>query len=208
VSEQYLVLTAVGTDRPGIVAELTALIAQRGANVADSRMAVLGGEFALMVLVSAPAEAAAALRDEIGPAAEGLGLSLVVKETRSPASHRAGRVRSYEVKVHALDHPGIVHRVTAALRELGGNIISLETSAYQAAVTGASLFRMELCADFPPGTTAARLRDALDQVSEAANADVEVQPSDRCSGVQAFGRSGTWDGWRVRPVQDPLNDLG
>jgi glycine cleavage system transcriptional repressor len=172
---EYLVLTAVGTDRPGIVSELTALLAERGASVADSRMAVLGGEFALMMLVSAPPEALAAARRELAAAAERLGLEVIVKDTESPTAHRAGRVRSYEVEVHALDHPGIVHAVTAALRDLGGNVVSLETSAYAASVTGTPLFRMSLTADFPEAVTAARLREALDRVSEAANADVDVR---------------------------------
>ena len=176
MSEKYLVLTAVGTDRPGIVAEITALLAERGANVADSRMAVLGGEFALMMLVETPPDRAAGLRQDVAGVAERLGLQLIVKDTRSPEEHRAGRVRSYEVQVHALDHPGIVHAVTAALRGLGGNIVSLDTTAYQASVTGAPLFRMGLCADFPADVSAARLRETLDQVSEAANADVEVRP--------------------------------
>jgi glycine cleavage system transcriptional repressor len=69
-----------------------------------------------------------------------------------------------------------VYAVTAAVRALGGNIVSLETSAYQASVTGAPLFRMELCADFPESVGASRLREALEQVSETANADVEVRP--------------------------------
>jgi glycine cleavage system transcriptional repressor len=176
MSEKYLVLTAVGTDRPGIVAEVTALLAERGASVADSRMAVLGGEFALMMLVEAPADRAGGIREEVQAVAERLGLQLLVKDTRSPESHRAGRVRSYEVSVHALDHPGIVHAVTAALQGLGGNIVSLDTTAYEASVTGAPLFRMNLSADFPADVSAARLREVLNQVSEAANADVEVKP--------------------------------
>ena len=94
MSEDYLVLTAVGTDRPGIVAELTALLAERGANVADSRMAVLGGEFALMMLVSAPAARLAEARGDVESAATRLGLELIVKDTRSPAAHRAGRCPS------------------------------------------------------------------------------------------------------------------
>jgi glycine cleavage system transcriptional repressor len=176
MSEQYLVVTAVGTDRPGIVAELTSVIAGRGANVADSRMAVLGGEFALMMLVAGPAEQLAWLRADIEDAARDLELQVIVKGTGSPAAHRSGRVRSYEVQVHALDHPGIVHAVTAALQALSGNVVSLETSAYQASVTGAPLFRMTLSADFPPEVSAARLREALSRVSETANADVEVRP--------------------------------
>src|SRR5438876_3453768 len=111
MAEEFLVLTALGTDRPGIVADLTAVIAARGANVADSRMAVLGGEFALMVLVSGTSEQLGALQAEVGGLAERLGLQLIVKPTRSPATHRAGRVRSYDIQVHALDHPGIVHAV-------------------------------------------------------------------------------------------------
>ncbi|MFN3650858.1 MAG: glycine cleavage system protein R [Armatimonadota bacterium] len=173
---EYLVLTAVGTDRPGIVAELTELLASRGASVADSRMALLGGEFAVMMLLSVPADGGQSLREEVSRAGETLGLQTVLKETRSPAAHRAGNVRSYEIQVHALDHPGIVHAFTTAVRGLGGNVVSLDTSAYQAAVTGAPLFRMSLAADFPPEVTAGRLRERLEEVSDAANADVDVRP--------------------------------
>ena len=177
MTEEYLVLTAVGTDRPGIVAELTEILAGRGINVADSRMAVLGGEFALMMLLSGAQDVLASASQEVTSACERLGLELIVKDTHSPAAHRAGHVRSYEVKVHALDHPGIVHAVTGTLQKLGGNVVSLSTSAYQAAVTGAPLFEMELQADFPGDISVARLREALDQVSETANADVEVRPA-------------------------------
>lgn len=177
MADQYLVVTAVGSDRPGLVAELTARVAESGANVADSRMALLGGEFAVIMLVSAPAEHAATLRGDLEKLGQSLGLQVLTKDTRSPEAHRAGRVRSYEVAVHALDHPGIVHAVTSAVQELGGNVVSLETSAYQASITGAPLFEMSLCADFPPEVTAARLRETLEQVSEAANADIEVRPA-------------------------------
>jgi glycine cleavage system transcriptional repressor len=176
MSEAYLVVTAVGTDRPGIVAEITDVLADRGANIADSRMALLGGEFALMMLISSPEEGLTAVRSDVEGVAARLGLQLIVKDTGSPSAHRAGHVRSYEIQVHALDHPGIVHAVSSALRRLGGNIVSLDTSAYEAAVTGAPLFEMNLAADFPAGITAARLREALAEVSETANADVEVRP--------------------------------
>jgi glycine cleavage system transcriptional repressor len=177
LNDQYLAETAVGADRPGIVAALTALLAQRGANVADSRMAVLGGEFALLMLVSAQTGGLDALRSELERAGQSLGLQLLIRETGSPAAHRAGRVRSYEVQVHALDHPGIVHAVAQAIRDLGGNVVSLETSAYQAAITGAPLFEMSVSADFPADISVTRLRETLEAVSEAANADIEVSPA-------------------------------
>ncbi len=51
-NKSYLVLTAVGPDRPGLVSEISSMVLSAGANLEDSRMAILGGEFALLVLVS------------------------------------------------------------------------------------------------------------------------------------------------------------
>ncbi len=176
MNEEYIVVTAVGADRPGIVAALTAELAESDANVADSRMAILGGEFALIALVAVPPEQVGNLRERMRSVADSLGLQVILRPTASPAAHRAGRVRSYQVDVHALDHPGIVHAVAEALRGVGGNIVSLESSAYQASVTGAPLFRMQVRADFPGEVSAARLREVLAGVSETENADLEVRP--------------------------------
>ena len=48
-----LVITAVGSDRPGLVGRLTAPLYEVSANVADSRMVNLRGQFALLLLVNA-----------------------------------------------------------------------------------------------------------------------------------------------------------
>ena len=48
----YIVLTAIGPDRPGLVDEISSFLAARKINIEDSRMAVLGGEFAIIMLAS------------------------------------------------------------------------------------------------------------------------------------------------------------
>ena len=58
-TERHLVLSALGPDRPGLVADITHYVTERGGNIEDSRMAVFGGEFGVMMLVSGTA-------DEIG----------------------------------------------------------------------------------------------------------------------------------------------
>ncbi len=50
------ILTLTGPDRIGIVDEVTGLLFERGGNVETSRMARLGGEFAVLMLVSMPAD--------------------------------------------------------------------------------------------------------------------------------------------------------
>lgn len=77
----YLVLTAVGPDRPGLVSEIASAIHRAGANLEDSRMAILGGEFALLLMVSGPEAAAATVEKAAGPLGERLGLRVLSKRT-------------------------------------------------------------------------------------------------------------------------------
>ena len=51
---KHMILFLVGKDRPGIVDELSKLLFDQGANIEDSRMAVLGGCFCIMALFSFP----------------------------------------------------------------------------------------------------------------------------------------------------------
>src|SRR5688572_18728250 len=47
----HVILTAIGTDRPGLVDEVSRYIFDRGGNIEDSRMVNFRGQFAMMVLV-------------------------------------------------------------------------------------------------------------------------------------------------------------
>ena len=51
--DEQLVITALGDDRPGIVDELSNALFKHKLNIEDSRMSVLGGEFAVLLLVAA-----------------------------------------------------------------------------------------------------------------------------------------------------------
>lgn len=173
--ELFLVLSALGPDRPGLVAEITEYLTERGANVEDSRMAVLGGEFGVLILVSgAPAEIDAIERDKAA-LVEKTGLEILLRRTKSPEDHRRAASVPYLVTAEALDHEGIVRAVSRALHGAGVNIVSLETSAYQAPVTGSPLFRLEARVDLPSSVTVGTLRKAMDAVAEAENLDIEVR---------------------------------
>ena len=174
-TEIFLALSALGPDRPGLVAEITEYLTERGANVEDSRMAVLGGEFGVLILVSGtPGEIDTIEREQAG-LAEKTGLALVFRRTRSPEDHRRAASIPCLVTAEALDHEGIVRAVSRALHGAGVNIVSLETSAYEAPVTGSPLFRLEARVDLPAQVTVGKLRKAMDAVAEAENLDIEVR---------------------------------
>jgi len=172
----YVVLSALGPDRPGLVAEVTDYLSSHGANVEDSRMAVFGAEFGMMILVSGTRDGLAVVGRDIGDLRERTGLDVTLRPTRSPYEHRRSPVIPCVVVADAFDHEGIVRSVTKALREAGANIVSLETTAYEAPVTGSPLFRMEARVDLPKELTLSKLRTALAGVADEENLDIEVRP--------------------------------
>lgn len=120
-------VAAVGSDRPGIVAGVSAALVDAGCNLEDSSMTILGGQFAILLLLSAPESVSASgLETSLaGPAAEfGLtvGISAVGIDDTAPTP--AGE---WTVSVHGADHPGIVHSVTRLLADAGVNIVDLNT---------------------------------------------------------------------------------
>lgn len=118
-----LAVTAVGADRPGIVAAVAKVLHERGGNVEDSAMTILGGHFAIVLIVATedgPDDLRAALED----ATRSLGL--VISVSRAEGERRPNEA-THLLSVYGADRPGIVAGVTAALAELRANITDLET---------------------------------------------------------------------------------
>ncbi len=174
-TETFLVLSALGPDRPGLVAEVTEYLTERGTNIEDSRMAVLGGDFGIILLVSGEADRIAAVEAEHEALSDKTGLSVMLRRTKSPEEHRRAAVVPCLVTAEAIDQEGIVRSVSRALHRVGVNIVSLETTAYEAPVTGSPLFRLEARIDVPQSTGVARVRKAMDEVAEAENLDIDVR---------------------------------
>ncbi len=174
-TEHYLALCALGPDRPGLVADVTRYIHARGGNIEDSRMAILGGEFGLLILISGDEAQIATIARELDELQKVTGLAATARPTKSPEAHRKATVLPCVVTAEALDREGIVRAVAGALHAIGINIVSLETSAYNAPVSGSPLFRLEARVDVPRAVTIAQVRAALDEVARTEAIDVEVR---------------------------------
>ena len=60
-----IVFTLSGTDRVGIVDEITRSLLELGGNIETSRMVRLGGEFAVLMLVTLPTDKGDALQKTV-----------------------------------------------------------------------------------------------------------------------------------------------
>src|SRR5688500_10101663 len=173
---RQLIVTAVGPDRPGIVGELTAHVHAGSGNIIDSRMVNLRGEFAMMILLEAPEDNAAALERDLPQLGQQMGLRLSV----TPQERAAEPVRGlpYRLKTYSMDQPGIVARLTKVLRGLGVNIEELTARQDSAPFAGSPLFITEMLITVPPGVALSKVRSDLQAAGNELNCDVDLDPAE------------------------------
>ncbi len=164
----------MGADRVGIVDELSGILAERKGNIEESKMAVLGGEFAVMMLVSMEAPLLEELRGHVADLETRLGLKIGLVPTHGPASTEEGR--PYILETVSLDGRGIVYSVSSLLHRLGINIEDMETVTRPAPLTGAPLFIMKASSVLGPGHSVAALKRELERLEADRDLDISLKP--------------------------------
>ena len=172
----YLVLSAIGADRPGLVERISTLIHVSGANLEDSRMAILGGEFALILLLSGDADALAKVEDG-GPALEReLDLRISFKPTARKV--HAPDYLPYKLKVSGIDRPGIVSHVSAVLAKRAINVAAFDSRLSYAPLSGTPLFHLHARLQVPSEVALASLRADVARLCEEENLDFLLESDD------------------------------
>lgn len=169
-----MVISAVGGDRTGVVHELTRVILECGGNIKESRMAALGSEFAMVVLVSGNWHAISRMERELSRYAEQAGLTVTVKRTEP---RKLGKeLLPYAVDVVCLDQPGIVHRLAGFLSSRNVEIAEVTTRAYPAAHTGTPMFSVQMMINVPAGVHISALREEFMDFCDQLNIDAIMEP--------------------------------
>lgn len=169
----YLVISALGTDKPGIINALSKQAVAHHCNILDTRMTVLGGEFALMMMVSGSAEAISELEPALSRSADELELTVMLKRTSPKASQ--SRNLPYAVTVVALDNPGIVQEIAGFFSEKAINIEEMHTGTYAAAHTGTPMFSLDMTVNIPSGLSIAKLKDEFVNFCDDKNLDATIE---------------------------------
>lgn len=164
-----LAITVLGHDRPGIIADVTAALALRDANVEDSSMTLLRGHFAWTLVVDTATSAEDVAADLAFLESDDLVVSVlpVPEEPEQPTTSRP-----FVVSVHGADRVGIVAAMTGAIAGLGGNITDLQTRL------GGGLFVVVAEVDFPVGVAAEDITAGLNEEADRVEVDVSVVPAD------------------------------
>ncbi len=169
------VITAVGDDRPGIVAAFTGALLELEANLEDTAMTLLEGQFAMVLVIAVPAGDADEVRAALDAVAGSFGLMVDVREAGVQVVAASGR--PFALTVYGADHPGIVHRVTTVLAGLGVNVVDLATRVIgrdNVTPVYAMLFDLHVPDALADGT----LRASLDEVAGELGVDCTLRAID------------------------------
>jgi glycine cleavage system transcriptional repressor len=174
MAREYLVVTIVGPDRRGIVEKITAVTLEYDANIEESKMARLGGEFAVIMLLSLPGENEDKLLTRLDTLKEHR-LTITSRPTNLSRLEQLQGYVPYEISVLGADHEGIVHSVAQYITSERMNIETLDTHVSKAPITGTPLFSMHAVVQAPPELTLAQLRKKLAEIGDELGVDIEVK---------------------------------
>src|SRR3954470_21168353 len=171
---RHFALTAVGRDRPGIVAAITAVLLAYEVNVEDSQMTILRGHFTMMLIVAASEEVAVEeLAADLRAVGDELDLELLTIAGVDELAVEEEPGPSHVVSVYGADHPGIVHAVSTALAERGITITDLITRMAGQETEPLYALMMEVAI---PDDAVADVTDALTGAGAAQGVEVTVRP--------------------------------
>ena len=175
---RWFILSAIGTDRPGLVAELAQLIYDCDANLEDSRMTILGSDFAVILLCSSSANDAG---DRLAIGAKRLerehGLTILLRTLeggRRPSVPAPG-TKLYRVEAVGEDRAGIVSGLCRVIADSGVNICELTTRS-RPGPGGSPHYDLAILAEVPESADPRALREALEEVADRLVIDVALLP--------------------------------
>jgi glycine cleavage system transcriptional repressor len=174
--KEYRLLFASGPDGPGIVHRVSSFLFASGCNMEDSRMAVLGGQFALMLLFSGQTPEMARLEGDLARFQEESNLKCQLLPAMAPTEVVREPSLPVRVEVVAMDAPGILVQLTEILERMRVNIESLEAHLAPAPASGTTISSVKLKISVPRDVSPVEVKEELTGLANQINLDILFQP--------------------------------
>jgi glycine cleavage system regulatory protein len=168
-----LVMTVIGTDRPGLVQMVASRVADHGGNWLESRMIRLGGQFAGILRV----EVAQERRDELVNALRTLevdGLRVIIHAEGAVSTQGATGVL-VQVEIVGHDRPGILRSVSGVFAAHGVNVEELASERVSAPMGGGTLFQARATVLVPQHVKVSAVRADLEKIAADLMVDVKLE---------------------------------
>ena len=171
-----LIISAVGSDRPGIVSEISGVITSHGGNIEKSRMTRLGADFTIIMLVAVDPRWEESLVVALQAIKE---LSISTKGTE-PNTVIAGENckdtagENCQISLSGADNEGIVKVLSKYLEEKSINIIEMDTHISQAPISGSPLFNLNAVVSIPGEIDGRDIQSDLSQIAQDLGVEIHL----------------------------------
>lgn len=171
------IVSASGKDRPGIVADVTEILYDYGCNLEDTHMGKLSGDFSLMILFSAPDDAAieTKLSEAYARLESEKQINAVIRPTSAAAWKPATPYATYTLNVEGLDQTGIVYRISRYLAYHDINIANLNSSITYTPESGAQVYHMQVSIEVNAETDMDEVREGLNQLADDLHVEISIK---------------------------------
>ena len=171
----HYAVTIIGKDRPGIVADTSEVLYTLGCNVEDSSCTMLGGEFAMILIISHPKPFSKKnLEAEFAAKNMGNGLSAFIRALKDDeVCYREPEGELCLVSVYGSDKPGIVYRITRELADRQVNITDMNTKLIGSPAEPVYVLMLE--AALPLGMTVEGATELLQNLKKELSVEISVR---------------------------------
>ena len=167
-----LIISAVGSDRPGIVSEISNIITSHGGNIEESRMSRLGSDFGIIMLVSVAPDWVESMEVTLQSINE---LTIISKHTKIQESLEGIQ---YQIDLSGADNEGIVKVLSKYLAEKSINILDIQTHISNAPITGTPLFNLKTITTIPENLNIIDIQSDLKQISKKLGVEITINQLD------------------------------
>jgi glycine cleavage system transcriptional repressor len=170
--QHFLVITALGTDRPGIVNAITRHVSGCGCNIEDSRLAMLGEEFTLIMLLSGSWNAITLIESTLP--LKGVELDLLIVMKRTTVNEQKETPTTVWVKVEVEDSPHLIERFTDLFDRHNMNIAELVSKTQPVAEERPVQLYIQITAHGPGDQPVGRIEDEFHRLCTELNAQGSI----------------------------------
>jgi glycine cleavage system transcriptional repressor len=172
--DNFLVITALGKNRSDDLEQLVRAIRDCGCNITESRLSVLGSEFALFMQLSGTWDTIAKIEDTL-PKLE-KRLTVKITSDRTDYGNKNENMMPYAIDVVALDHIGIVNDIVNFIHENKISIQDMYTNTYRANNSGTTMFSMHMVINIPANMSISAIRGEFMDFCDQLNLDAIMEP--------------------------------
>jgi glycine cleavage system transcriptional repressor len=166
---EYISITAIGKDKPGIVSAITEVLTELKCNIEDSTMTILHGQFAMILIIRlSKGLSHKIILSKLNKPAKSLGMSLTVSQLCSFSKKKKSKSNPYVISIYGKDKTGIVYGASSFLASKKINITDVQTTVSK------KTYIMLIEAELPKNISAKELEKELSCLAKSLNVSVSL----------------------------------